>query len=120
MRGIAHLFLLQHQLDSALCYFQKAYYCALATQDLSMFPLLYNDFLTVYLVIYDSIQKLSDRQKLDALMDSHHLEEHKRMVPQQEQTVRKAFIDVMANLEKCCSVLTNDDHFLLPFPTIRA
>lgn len=74
-------------------------------------------FIWLFMILF---KKLSDRQKLDALMDSHHLEEHKRMVPQQEQTVRKAFIDVMANLEKCCSVLTNDDHFLLPFPTIRA
>ncbi|MFT0521739.1 tetratricopeptide repeat protein [Bacteroides thetaiotaomicron] len=175
LRGIAHVFLLQHQLDSALCYFQKAYDCVLATQDSSMLPLLYNDFSTVYLekkeyaradeyaskaismmssdnlsgtyhlkgmimlglnrldsaryffnehkdeqdiygkavrynglrevekrqgnweaavqnadvymAIYDSIQKLSDRQKLDELMDNHQLEEHKRMVSRQEQAV---------------------------------
>lgn len=175
LRGIAHVFLLQHQLDSALCYFQKAYDCVLAIQDSSMLPLLYNDFSTIYLekkeyvradeyvskaismmpsdnlsgtyhlkgmimlglnrldsaryffnkykdeqdiygeavrynglrevekrlgnweaamqhadaymVVYDSIQKLSDRQKLDELMDNHELEEHKRMVSQQERAV---------------------------------
>ena len=40
-----------------------------------------------YMVVYDSIQKLSDRQKLDELMDNHELEEHKRMVSQQERAV---------------------------------
>lgn len=39
------------------------------------------------MVVYDSIQKLSDRQKLDELMDNHELEEHKRMVSQQERAV---------------------------------
>ena len=40
-----------------------------------------------YMVLYDSIQELSDRQKLDELMDNHQLEEHKRMVSRQEQAV---------------------------------
>lgn len=175
LRGMAHVFLMRNQLDSALCYFRKAYDCVLVTQDSSRLPILYNDFATVYeqkkeyvraneyiskvmsmlksdeldkvyrhkgeimleldqldsaryyfalnkdvqdvygraarydglhelekrlgnweaavqnadayMVLYDSIQELSDRQKLDELMDNHQLEEHKRMVSRQEQAV---------------------------------
>lgn len=175
LRGMAHVFLMRNQLDSALCYFRKAYDCVLVTQDSSRLPILYNDFATVYeqkkeyvraneyiskvmsmlksdeldkvyrhkgeimleldqldsaryyfalnkdvqdvygraarydglyelekrlgnweaavqnadayMVLYDSIQELSDRQKLDKLMDNHQLEEHKRMVSRQEQAV---------------------------------
>ena len=43
-----------------------------------------------YMVLYDSIQELSDRQKLDELMDNHQLEEHKRMVSRQEQEIGRA------------------------------
>lgn len=191
LRGIAHVFLLQHQLDSALCYFQKAYDYVLATQDSSMLPLLYNDFSTVYLekkeyiradeyaskaismmppdnlsgtyhlkgmimlglnrldsaryffnehkdkqdiygeavrynglrevekrlsnweaavqnadaymAIYDSIQKLSDRQKLDELMDNHKLEEHKRIVSQQEQAVISYSVGTVFFLVLACA-----------------
>lgn len=166
---------MRNQLDSALCYFRKAYDCVLVTHDSSRLPILYNDFATVYeqkkeyvraneyiskvismlksdeldkvyrhkgeimleldqldsaryyfalnkdvqdvygraarydglyelekrlgnweaavqnadayMVLYDSIQELSDRQKLDELMDNHQLEEHKRMVSRQEQAV---------------------------------
>ena len=175
LRGMAHVFLMRNQLDSALCYFRKAYDCVLVTHDSSRLPILYNDFATVYeqkkeyvraneyiskvismlksdeldkvyrhkgeimleldqldsaryyfalnkdvqdvygraarydglyelekrlgnweaavqnadayMVLYDSIQELSDRQKLDELMDNHQLEEHKRMVSRQEQAV---------------------------------
>lgn len=48
LRGMAHVFLVQNQLDSALCYFQKAYDCVLVTQDSSQLPILYNDFAIVY------------------------------------------------------------------------
>lgn len=49
LRGIAHLFLLQNQLDSALCYFQKAFECASIAQDSSGMSMLYHDLATVYL-----------------------------------------------------------------------
>ena len=48
LRGMAHVFLMRNQLDSALCYFRKAYDCVLVTHDSSRLPILYNDFATVY------------------------------------------------------------------------
>lgn len=39
---------MRNQLDSALCYFRKAYDCVLVTHDSSRLPILYNDFATVY------------------------------------------------------------------------
>lgn len=48
LRGMAHVFLMQNQLDSALSYYRKAYNCVLTTRDSSRLPILYNDFATVY------------------------------------------------------------------------
>lgn len=48
LRGIANIFLLQNQLDSALCYYQQAYECILAVQDSAGLPILYNDLASVY------------------------------------------------------------------------
>lgn len=175
LRGMAHLFLLQNQLDSALCYFQKAYVCVLATRDSSKLPVLYNDFAMVYdqkreyiqaneyiskaipmfgldnlygayylkgrimlglnrldsaryyfdknkeeldiykratrydglyqiekkmghwsaavenadayMILYDSIQGLSDNLKLDNLMDNYELDKYKRALSQQAKTI---------------------------------
>lgn len=175
LRGKAHLFLLQNQLDSAWCYFQKAYVCALVTRDSSKIPVLYNDFAMVYdqkkeyiqaneyiskaipmfslddlygayylkgrimlglnqldsaryyfdkniggqdiykratrydglyqvekkmgnwsaavenadayMILYDSIQGLSDNLKLDKLMDNYELDKHKSVLSERSKTI---------------------------------
>lgn len=48
LRGMGNVYLLQSQLDSALCYYQKAVECILAVQDSSSLLILYNDLASVY------------------------------------------------------------------------
>lgn len=48
LRGMGSVFLMQSQLDSALCYYQKAVECVLAVQDTSNMLILYNDLASVY------------------------------------------------------------------------
>lgn len=48
MRGIARVFLLQNEKDSALYYYQQALDCALADQDSSLIGALYHDLAMVY------------------------------------------------------------------------
>lgn len=175
LRGMAHLFLLQNQLDSALHYFQKAFDDVLTIQDSAKISNLYSDLATVYykkkkyhqaneyitksiplltpsntssayhlkglimlelqqfdsaryyfdknidnldiyaravrydglyqvekrtgnwraavqnadayMILYDSIQILSDSQELDRLMDNYQLEMHKKNLSQHAKTV---------------------------------
>lgn len=56
MRGIARVFLLQNEKDSALYYYQQALDCALADQDSSLIGALYHDLATVYSEKKDYIQ----------------------------------------------------------------
>lgn len=48
LRGMGNVYLLQSQLDSALCYYQKAVECILAVRDSSSLLILYNDLASVY------------------------------------------------------------------------
>ena len=56
MRGIARVFLLQNEKDSALYYYQQALDCALADQDSSLIGALYHDLAMVYSENKDYIQ----------------------------------------------------------------
>lgn len=56
MRGIARVFLLQNEKDSALYYYQQALDCALADQDSSLIGALYHDLAIVYSEKKDYIQ----------------------------------------------------------------
>ena len=56
LRGIAYLFLLQNKLDSALCYYQKAFDCAVAVQDSNWMGAISHDFAMVYEQKQDFIQ----------------------------------------------------------------
>lgn len=56
MRGIARVFLLQNEKDSALYYYQQALDCALADQDSSLIGVLYHDLAMVYSEKKDYIQ----------------------------------------------------------------
>lgn len=56
MRGIAPVFLLQNEKDSALYYYQQALDCALADQDSSLIGALYHDLAMVYSEKKDYIQ----------------------------------------------------------------
>ena len=56
MRGIARVFLLQNEKDSALYYYQQALDCALADQDSSLIGALYRDLAMVYSEKKDYIQ----------------------------------------------------------------
>lgn len=56
MRGIARVFLLQNEKDSALYYYQQALDCALADQDSSLIGALYHDLAMVYSEKKDYIQ----------------------------------------------------------------
>ena len=56
MRGIARVFLLQNDKDSALYYYQQALDCALADQDSSLIGALYHDLAMVYSEKKDYIQ----------------------------------------------------------------
>lgn len=56
MRGIARVFLLQNEKDSALYYYQQALDCALADQDSSLIGALYHNLAMVYSEKKDYIQ----------------------------------------------------------------
>lgn len=56
LRGIAHVFLLQNEKDSALCYYQQALDCALAESDSNLIGALYHDLAMVYNEKGDYIQ----------------------------------------------------------------
>lgn len=56
MRGIARVFLLQNEKDSALYYYQQALDCALADQNSSLIGALYHDLAMVYSEKKDYIQ----------------------------------------------------------------
>ena len=56
MRGIARVFLLQNEKDSALYYYQQALDCALVDQDSSLIGALYHDLAMVYSEKKDYIQ----------------------------------------------------------------
>lgn len=56
MRGIARVFLVQNEKDSALYYYQQALDCALADQDSSLIGALYHDLAMVYSEKKDYIQ----------------------------------------------------------------
>ena len=56
MRGIARVFLLQNEKDSALYYYQQALDCTLADQDSSLIGALYHDLAMVYSEKKDYIQ----------------------------------------------------------------
>lgn len=56
MRGIARVFLLQNEKDSALYYYQQALDCVLADQDSSLIGALYHDLAMVYSEKKDYIQ----------------------------------------------------------------
>ena len=56
MRGIARVFLLQNEKDSALYYYQQALDCALAEQDSSLIGALYHDLAMAYNEKKDYIQ----------------------------------------------------------------
>lgn len=56
MRGIARVFLLQNEKDSALYYYQQALDCALADQDSSLIGALYHDLAMAYSEKKDYIQ----------------------------------------------------------------
>lgn len=73
LRGMARLFLLQNQLDSALCYLQKSSDYALAAQDSSMFPVLCNDYATVYLEKKEFVLANEYISKAVAISDSNNL-----------------------------------------------
>ena len=61
MRGIARVFLLQNEKDSALYYYQQALDCALADQDSSLIGALYHDLAMVYSEKKDYIQVQADK-----------------------------------------------------------
>lgn len=48
LRGIARIFLLQNNKDSALCYYYQALNCALAEKDTNLVGVLYHDLAMVY------------------------------------------------------------------------
>lgn len=48
--------------------------------------------LETYMVLYDSIQILSDTEKLDRLMDNHKLEKHKRDLSQQQRELTERLV----------------------------
>lgn len=73
LRGIASLFLFQNQLDSALCYYQKAYDLALATQDSSKLAILYSDFATAYLEKKEYIRANEYASKAISMLNSDDL-----------------------------------------------
>lgn len=56
MRGIARVFLLQNEKDSALYYYQQAFDCALVDQDSSLIGALYHDLAMVYNEKKDYVQ----------------------------------------------------------------
>lgn len=56
MRGIARVFLLQNEKDSALYYYQQALDCALVDQDSSLIGVLYHDLAMVYNEKKDYVQ----------------------------------------------------------------
>lgn len=56
LRGIAHVFLLQNEKDSSLCYYQQALDCALAESDSNLIGALYHDLAMVYNEKGDYIQ----------------------------------------------------------------
>ena len=56
MRGIARVFLLQNEKDSALYYYQQALDCALVDQDSSLIGALYHDLAMVYNEKKDYVQ----------------------------------------------------------------
>lgn len=56
LRGIAHVFLLQDQMDSALYYYQKAFDSALSMQDTSWMAILNHDFAMAYVYKKDYSQ----------------------------------------------------------------
>ena len=66
MRGIARVFLLQNEKDSALYYYQQALDCALADQDSSLIGALYHDLAMVYSEKKDYIQ--ADKFVLKAIL----------------------------------------------------
>ena len=66
MRGIARVFLLQNEKDSALYYYQQALDCALADQDSSLVGALYHDLAMVYNEKKDYIQ--ADKYVSKAIM----------------------------------------------------
>lgn len=73
LRGIAHIFLLQNQLDSALCYFHKAFEGLSITQDSGRISVLYNDFATVYLEKKQYIQANEYASKVIMMPNSKDL-----------------------------------------------
>lgn len=82
LRGIAHLYLLQNQLDSALYYMQKAYNNVLVSRDSTKLPLIYSDLAAVY---YDKgeynrandfVSKAIPMLNPDEVYKTYHLKGH--------------------------------------------
>lgn len=73
LRGIARVFLLQNEKDSALCYYQQALDCALAVQDSDLIGALYHDFAMVYNEKKEYIQADKYASKVIAIVSQDKL-----------------------------------------------
>lgn len=73
LRGIARVFLLQNEKDSALYYYQKALDCALAVQDSDLIGALYHDFAMVYNEKKEYIQADKYASKVIAIVSQDKL-----------------------------------------------
>lgn len=73
LRGIARVFLLQNEKDSALYYYQEALDCALAVQDSDLIGALYHDFAMVYNEKKEYIQADKYASKVIAIVSQDKL-----------------------------------------------
>lgn len=76
LRGIARVFLLQNEKDSALYYYQQALDCALIEQDSALMEVLYYDFATIYNEEKDYVQADRYASKAIAIMGQNRLVTH--------------------------------------------
>lgn len=73
LRGIARVFLLQNEKDSALCYYQLALDCAFAVQDSNLIGALYHDFAMVYNEKKDYVQANKYASRVIAIVSQDKL-----------------------------------------------
>lgn len=73
LRGIARVFLLQNEKDSALYYYQQALDCALAVQDSDLIGALYHDFAMLYNEKKEYIQADKYASKVIAIVSQDKL-----------------------------------------------
>lgn len=69
LRGIARMFLLQNNKDSALYYYKQVFDCALALQDSDVLSVVYHDFAIVYNEKKDYVQANQYVSKAIEMMD---------------------------------------------------